>query len=47
MMLGTWYGMNFHDMPELSWRHAYPIAIGVMSTSTAATYWYFRKKKWF
>src|SRR5712691_5387233 len=47
MMIGTWYGMNFHDMPELSWPHAYTIAFAVMVTSTAATYWYFRKKKWF
>src|SRR5437868_3202037 len=29
MMIGTWYGMNFHDMPELSWRHGYPVAAGV------------------
>ena len=47
MMIGTWYGMNFHDMPELTWRHAYPVAFGVMLISTAATYWYFKKKKWF
>ena len=47
MMIGTWYGMNFHDMPELTWRHAYPVAFGVMLISTGATYWYFKKKKWF
>src|SRR5438874_8045571 len=47
MMIGTWYGMNFHDMPEFRWRHAYAVACGVMLMSTAATYWYFRKKKWF
>ncbi|EEF57729.1 magnesium/cobalt transporter CorA [Pedosphaera parvula] len=47
MMIGTWYGMNFKDMPELSWRHAYPIAGGIMILSTGATYWYFKKKKWF
>jgi Mg2+ and Co2+ transporters len=47
MMVGTWYGMNFHDMPELSLPHAYRIALGLMVTSTAATYWYFKKKKWF
>src|SRR6266700_1789446 len=45
MMIGTWYGMNFHDMPELSFPHAYPMAFGVMLISTAATYWYFKKKK--
>ncbi|MEI9864149.1 MAG: CorA family divalent cation transporter [Limisphaerales bacterium] len=25
MMIGTWYGMNFHDMPELDHAHAYPL----------------------
>ncbi len=47
MMVGTWYGMNFHDMPELSQPHAYPIAVGVTLISTVATYWYFRRKRWF
>src|SRR5437870_4657029 len=47
MMVGTWYGMNFRDMPELSQPHAYPIAVGITLVSTAATYWYFKKKKWF
>ena len=47
MMIGTWYGMNFKDMPELDARHAYPIAAGIMVLSTVATYLYFKKKKWF
>ncbi len=47
MMIGTWYGMNFQDMPELSHAHAYPIAVGLMAVSTLATYLYFKKKKWF
>jgi magnesium transporter len=47
MMIGTWYGMNFHDMPELDHAHAYPIAAGLMVISTVATYLYFKKKKWF
>src|SRR5437867_3647917 len=47
MMVGTWYGMNFHDMPELSWPHGYWVALVVMTVSTAGTYWYFRKKGWF
>lgn len=47
MMVGTWYGMNFHDMPELSWKHGYMIAGGLVLVSTALTYWYFRKKHWF
>jgi len=47
MMIGTWYGMNFHDMPELGLPHAYAVAAAVMIASTAATYLYFKKKKWF
>ena len=46
MMIGTWYGMNFKDVPELSWQHGYLIASLVMLISTVATYWYFRRKKW-
>jgi magnesium transporter len=47
MMIGTWYGMNFHDMPELTHQHGYLVAFGVMVISTSLTYWYFKKKKWF
>jgi magnesium transporter len=46
MIIGTWYGMNFHDMPELQWEHGYWVAIALMAVSTAVTYWWFRKKKW-
>jgi len=47
MMVGTWYGMNFQHMPELSWKYGYAVAVGVTVVSTAATYWYFKQKKWF
>jgi magnesium transporter len=48
MMIGTWYGMNFGDqMIEMQWPHAYLLAITLTVLSTAATYWYFRKKRWF
>jgi len=47
IMIGTWYGMNFHDMPELRWRHGYVIASAAMVISTIATYWYFKRKRWF
>jgi len=50
MIIGTWYGMNFSHMPETSeaapqW--AYPVVIAATLLSTAATYWYFKKRKWF
>jgi magnesium transporter len=47
MIVGTWYGMNFHDMPEFSMKHGYWYALALMAVSTGATYWYFKKKKWF
>jgi magnesium transporter len=47
MIVGTWYGMNFHDMPELRWQHGYWVAGAVTCLSTATTYWYFKRKKWF
>ena len=47
MMIGTWYGMNFENMHELHTKYGYLIAAIVMVVSTIATYWYFKKKKWF
>jgi magnesium transporter len=47
MMVGTWYGMNFHNMPELSWHYGYAVAAMVTLCSTTVTIWYFKKKKWF
>jgi magnesium transporter len=47
MIVGTWYGMNFHDMPELHMEHGYWFALAIMALSTGATYLYFKKKKWF
>ena len=47
MMIGTWYGMNFHDMPELSYQHGYLIAGICTVLSTIGTYLYFKKREWF
>ena len=47
MVIGTWYGMNFADMPELRWQHGYLVAATVMILSTLATWLYFKKRKWF
>lgn len=46
-LVGSWYGMNFPNMPEIHWEHGYLIATLATVLSTAATYWYFKKKKWF
>ncbi len=47
MMIGTWYGMNFHDMPELSYQHGYLIAGICTILSTIGTFLYFKKREWF
>ena len=47
MIVGTWYGMNFNDMPEIKWQHGYWVAGGIMVVSTSLTWIYFKRKKWF
>ena len=45
MVLGTWYGMNFENMPEL--KHGYPWVIGSTVVTTLLMVLYLKKKKWF
>ncbi|MCY0094326.1 magnesium transporter CorA family protein [Hoeflea ulvae] len=45
--IGTVYGMNFQNMPELSQPWAYPIALAVMATSALGPYLWFKRKGWF
>ncbi len=40
------YGMNFHYMPELSWRYGYFGTLGVMALIALLMLAYFKKKKW-
>ena len=40
------YGMNFQDMPELSWRFGYPTVVLGMATICSVLYWRFRKNGW-
>jgi len=46
-IVGTWYGMNFEGMPELTAPHAYWVAVGVTAFATLATYLYFKRRNWF
>ena len=46
MMIGTWYGMNFDNMPELHWQYGYPGILVVMAAWTGLTYWYFKRRGW-
>lgn len=41
------YGMNFHFMPELSWRWGYPLVWLVFISIVAFMIWYIRKNRWF
>jgi len=45
-LVGTIYGMNFKQMPELAWDFGYPMAISLMILSGVLPYLYFRKKGW-
>ncbi len=45
-LIASIYGMNFHHMPELSWRLGYPLALALMVLSGLAPYWYFKRKGW-
>ena len=47
MIVGTWYGMNFEVMPETKWQYGYELAVGLTVVSTALTWWWFKRKKWF
>lgn len=40
------YGMNFHFLPELSWRFGYPFALGIMLAVAFVMVIFFRRKKW-
>ncbi len=45
MVIGTWYGMNFENIPEL--KHGYPWALGSTIVTTILMVIYLKKKKWF
>lgn len=43
----SYYGMNFHNMPELDWQYGYIMVIMVMLGITISMLYYFKRKKWF
>jgi magnesium transporter len=47
MLIGTWYGMNFEQMPEVKWPYSYPVVLLLTLALTVGAYWYFKMKKWF
>lgn len=40
------FGMNFHEMPELSWTYGYYYALALMALTALAFLWYFWRKGW-
>ena len=45
-MIAGIYGMNFHNMPELSWEWGYPTAVATMAAIDGYLFYRFRKAKW-
>jgi magnesium transporter len=45
-LLASWYGMNFHYMPELAKPIAYPVIIGVTITACVTLYVVLKRAKW-
>jgi magnesium transporter len=45
-LIGTIYGMNFKDMPELGWEWGYPVSIALMVASALIPFLYFKLKGW-
>jgi magnesium transporter len=45
-LVGTIYGMNFRNMPELNWEFGYPMALGLMVLSAVLPWVYFKRKGW-
>jgi magnesium transporter len=45
-LIASWYGMNFHDMPELASPWAYPSMIGITAGVCTALYVGLRRANW-
>ncbi|MYV97980.1 magnesium and cobalt transport protein CorA [Streptomyces sp. SID3343] len=45
-LIGTVYGMNFDDMPELHWAFGYPFAVGLMGMVCVVLYVIFKRRNW-
>lgn len=45
-LIGTIYGMNFVNMPELHWPLGYPFALGLMAVTGTILYLVFKRRNW-
>jgi magnesium transporter len=45
-LVGTVYGMNFDNMPELHWGFGYPFALALMVLVSVSLYVVFKRRGW-
>ncbi|MFC0322232.1 magnesium/cobalt transporter CorA [Gallibacterium melopsittaci] len=45
-LVSSTYGMNFANMPELTWKFGYPFALGLMVLAALFPFLYFKRKGW-
>ncbi len=45
-LVGTVYGMNFENMPELGWMYGYPLALALMALVSVVLYFVFNRRGW-
>jgi len=45
-LIASIYGMNFHFIPELSWKYGYLFSIGLIILAAFLPYRYFKYRKW-
>jgi magnesium transporter len=45
-LIASMYGMNFHDMPELGWRHGYAYGLSLIALSTLLPILWFKRRGW-
>jgi magnesium transporter len=45
-LIASMYGMNFHNMPELSWRWGYPYGLALIALSILVPILWFKRRGW-
>jgi magnesium transporter len=45
-LIASMYGMNFHNMPELSWRWGYPYGLALIGLSIVLPVLWFKRRGW-
>jgi len=45
-LIASMYGMNFHDMPELSWRYGYSYGLALIGLSIVLPVLWFKRRGW-